>query len=295
MTILEALSSGARKLILEEVAKDDTRPVSAYALSKVSGYTIRAISKECKRLAQADILAPVRIGKGQNGYIFSDSSNAQGLRSMILESLQKKENDSVVEKIAKKLRMTDYYISLPLGLKVSYDVFYAPNYLLVVVDKGNTRAVNFLEDIARKTRKGKVIVKEESLWGREYKFDTTIGASVASIEQAIADGLDYYSTIKDTEIIRVLLARTSSVDIKKLNKLSNIRGASRAYKLLSIKNEFLKDHSFLEFKQRAIRNEIDRSFSNDLKAELLPTLFPNETYQTEQIQLLNNALPNSPT
>lgn len=294
MALLEVLSSGARKLILEELAKDDTRPVSAYALAKVSGYTQRAISEECKRLAQADILKPIKIGEGQNGYIYNDSPTAQGLRSLILDNLQRVESKSVVEKIAKNLRMTDYYISLPLGLKVSYDVFYAPNYLLVIVDKNNTKAVDFLENIANETKEGKVIVKKESLWGREYKFDTTIGASVASIEQAMADGLEYYPKIKDAEIIRVLLARTSSIDIKKLSKLSDIRGASRAYRALSLKDKFFKDYSSKEFQGRAIRNDADRFFSSDLKVEILPTLFPNETYQQEQIQILNSALPNLP-
>ncbi|AFU59828.1 hypothetical protein Ngar_c29090 [Candidatus Nitrososphaera gargensis Ga9.2] len=292
MALLEILSSGARKLILEELAKDDTRPVSAYALAKVSGYTQRTISEECKRLARADILKPVKIGEGQNGYVYNDNPIAQGLRSLILDNLQRMESNSVVEKIAKNLRMTDYYISLPLGLKVSYDVFYVPNYLLVIVDKNNTKAVDFLENIAKETKEGKVIVKKESLWGREYKFDANTGASIASIEQAMADGLEYYQTVKDTEVIRVLLARTSSIDIKKLNKLSDIRGASRAYRALSLKDRFLKDYSSKEFQKRAIRNDIDGFFSSDLKAQILPTLFPNETYRPEQIQMLNNALPN---
>lgn len=290
LTILEMLASGVRKLLLEEVAKDKDRPVSAYALSKVSGYTLRAISEECKRLVQVGILKPVEIGKGQTGYVYNDSPDAQRLRSFLMNSLQEKESDSVVEKIAKQLRLTDYYISLPLALKVSYDVFYAPNYLLVVVDKDNRYAVNFLKEIANETKEGKIIVKEESLWGREFKFDEIIGASLASIEQAIADGLNYYPTIKDTEIIRVLLARTSSIDIDKLNKLSDITGASRAYALLSVKNNFVQDNSILEFRKRAIRNNIDRLFVNDLKSEILPILFPNESYQTEQSQMLNKAL-----
>ena len=292
LALLEVLNSRARKLILEELAKDDTRPVSAYALAKVSGYTQRAISEECKRLTRAEILKPVKIGEGQNGYIYNDSPTAQGLRSLILDNLQQTKSESVLERIAKNLRMTDYYISLPLGLKISYDVFYAPNYLLVVVDKNNTKAVDFLENIANETKEGKVIVKKESLWGREYKFDTNTGASLASIEQAMADGLKYYPTIRDTEIIRVLLARTSSIDIKKLSKLSDIRGASRAYRALSLKDRFLKDYSTAEFQRRAVRNDVDRFFLSDLKAEILPTLFPNETYQPEQIQILDNAVPN---
>ncbi len=271
-----------------------TRPVSTYALTKVSGYAPRAISKECKQLAEAGILKPVKTGKGQNGYIYGDNPAAQELRSLVLNDLWRKESNSIVEKIAKNLRMTDYYISLPLGLAVSYNVFYAPNYLLVVVDKNNTKAVDFMENIANETKEGKVIVKKESLWGKEYRFDAKIGASLASIEQAMADGLKYYPTIKDTEIIRVLLARTSSIDIKKLNKLSDIRGASRACRALCLKDRMLKDNSSAGFKGRAVRNDVDEVFSNDLKAEILHTLFPNETCQPEQIQILNNALPNLP-
>lgn len=290
LTILEILSSGVRKMLLEEVAKDKDRPVSAYALARVSGYTVRAVSEECKRLVQAGILKPVEIGKGQAGYIYNDGPDAQRLRTLIVNSLQEKQSNSVVEKIAKRLRMTDYYISLPLALKVSYDVFYAPNYLLVVVDKDNRDAVNFLRNLAMEIEEGKLIIKEESLWGRKFKLDEVIGASLASIEQAIADGLGYYTTIKDTEIIRVLLARTSIIDIEELARLSDIGAASRAYTLLRIKNNFVQDNSILEFQKRAIRNNVDRFFLDDLKSEILPILFPNESYKTEQSQALNNAL-----
>jgi hypothetical protein len=283
--------SATRGLVLQEVAKA-SQPVSAFAISKVSGSNKKNVYEECDKLRKLGIFKAFPIGKNQTGYLFSDNEEASYLKQFFFSALNKTgaKQKSDVEKIASTLPMTDYYISLPVSLRTTFDVFYAPNYLLTFVDKEDKEGLKRLRQLFFNKNngngEGRVIVKPVSLRAREFKYDKNLGASLATNEQAIADGLNYYGQIADKEVIRTLLARASDFDLDKVAELLNKkRGMTRLLAVLLVikavlgKLEDEEEERILEYLQKERRGDgvpLDSKFKTDLESQAIPLLLPND-------------------
>lgn len=189
--------------------------------------------------------------------------------------------------------MTDYYFSLPFALRITFDVFYSPRYLMIFVDKRNRAMISQLQKLIQsavvldKPQQPKVIFKAVSLWGREFKYDTVMDAPLASNEQSISDGLNYYGEIRDREIIRTLLTRTSDFDLGKIIDKLNEKGMTRLSSIIVMKSKITGKFDS-EVEQGLLQNRkapmrLDKNFKSDLGIETIPMLFPNdEAYQRKE-------------
>lgn len=282
--------SKTRSVVLEEVAKA-TEPLSASSVSRAAGIDAKNVYQEVNRLKELGIFNEIPIGKNQKGYKYSDSPEAKALLEFVRTVLSKR-SQSLVEKVANSFPASEYYISLPIALRISFDVFYSPSYLLLLVDKRMRDATT--EFVRRLGPDGqKIILKVASLRGREFNYDEAFGASLASNEQAIADGLNYYENIRDKEIIRTLLTRFEDIDLESVERWLNSQGANRLRVIMTLRNGFFADRNkqnaladyqarFLEFiNKRYEERPVKGSFKWDLKNEAIPSLLPNDQTDRE--------------
>lgn len=270
--------SKSKTVVLEEIAKA-VEPVNAYALARVSGLDPKNVYEECARLNRLGIFRSVTTGRNQTGYLYSNTEEAEKLRELVTSLTKKRKSrrttSNVIEMISASLPMTEYYFSLPLALRITFDVFYSPRYLMIFVGKRN-RAISpklrsSMVDLPN------VIIKAVSLWGREFKYDQVIDAPLASNEQAIADGLNYYGEIRDKEIIRTPLARTSDFDLRKVIDKLNEKGIVRLYAIVLMMNRIagkLESEQLLDSLQKSMKGamSLDKRFKSDLGTEAIPML-----------------------
>lgn len=277
--------SKSKAVVLEEVAKA-VQPVSAYAIARVSGLDPKNIYEECAKLYDVGLFQSIPTGKNQSGYLYSDSEAARKLLEFVqifaTKQRAKLGRQSVIEKLATLLPMTDYYVSLPLALRISFDVFYSPNYILIFVDRRDKSVITKLrKSLQSKPRRNHVIIKAISLWGREFKYDEVTGVSLASNEQSIADGLNYYEELRDREVIRTLLTRTLDFDLRKVRDKLNYKGTTRLCSIIAVKNKLSVRLGAVELQVLdLLRNRkkilLDEEFKSDLANEVIPALFPND-------------------
>jgi hypothetical protein len=240
---------------------------------------IKNIYEECRRLTELGVLRKVVTGKNSSGYLFSDSQRASKLREFCLYEDQTK--TGLVGKIAAALPLTEYYFSLPIGLRKTLDVFYSPNYLLLCTNKADRKQA---EQVVRVVDKGKKVkIKPVSLRAKEFGYDDAFKASVATDEQAIADGLNYYPELQDREIIRTLLARTSDFNLRSIINQLNPGGTARLLAILTVKKEVLKENrdDLSSELSRRERSRLDSRFRKDLENEAIPLLLPNDETDSE--------------
>ncbi len=300
--------SKSRALVLEEVAKT-LESVSAYAIARISGLDPKNVYRECVRLTDLGIFQSIPVGKNQTCYQYSKTSQAEQLRQFVgsLVSEQKTKGESTVEKIAASLPMTDYYVSLPIALRTTLDVFYSPDYVMIFIDERNRAMIPELlrfsgatANIVRKRRqrqqKTGVIINLVSLWGREFKYDEATGVSLASNEQSIADGLNYYNEIRDREIVRTLLTRASSFDMRKVIEKLTEKGLTKLYALILLKKQTIgklekEEETALGLLQKRKVTRLGRGFRSDLENEAIPVLFPNdEAYNGNTMERANETV-----
>ncbi len=284
----EIFGSKTRALVLSEVAKA-TRPVNGYSLAKVSGFDIKNIYEECRRLTELGVLREVLTGKNRTGYLFSDNQRAAKLREFCL--FEDKTRTDLVGRIAAALPLTEYYLSLPVSLRKTLDVFYSPNYLLLFINKAGG---HLAEKVVRAVDDGKnVKIKPVSLRAREFGYDPVFKASLATDEQAIADGLNYYQEIQDREIIRALFARTSDFDLESIVKKLDPKGTERLLAILLVKMEIFKEDwkGISGELMKRKRSRLDSRFRRDLESEAIPLLLPNdEAYRENSFSSASEAI-----
>ena len=282
--------------MLEEIAKA-IEPVNANALSRVSGLDPKNVYEECARLNRLGIFRSVTTGRNQTGYLYSNTEEAEKLREFVRSLLTKKRKSrrttsNVIEMISASLPMTEYYFSLPLALRITFDVFYSPRYLMIFVDKRNRAIIPKLR--SSMVDLPNVIIKAVSLWGREFKYDQVIDAPLASNEQSIADGLNYYGEIRDREIIRTLLARTSDFDLRKVIDKLDEKGIVRLYAIVLMMNRIagkLESEQLLAYLQKSMKGamSLDKRFKSDLGSEAIPMLLPNDEMYSGEDKTLSKA------
>jgi hypothetical protein len=282
--------SKTRTLVLDEVAKA-VQPVNAFALARVSGLDPKKVYEECAKLNSIGIFDRIATRKNQTGYLYTNSEEAKKLKQFVLSIIKKRSGASIIEKLSASLPITDYYVSLPIALKITFDVFYSPDYVLLFLDRRDKAMIPTLlkylrsanVDLVQK-RPSRIIIKAVSLWGREFKYDKLINAPLASNEQSIADGLNYYREIRDRELIRTLLTRTSDFDLRKVvDKLSE-KGKTRFYAIIAIKKKVLgkldkqEEEVLASFQSRLEGKSfrLDNVFKSDLSIEAIPMLLPND-------------------
>lgn len=173
--------------------------------------------------------------------------------------------------LSDSLQLGRYYVSLPLALRITYDVFYAPNYLLIVAD-GQETAAN-VNEIAARFGDVRTIAKQASLRGREFYFDRSSAITLASTEQAIADGLNWYSEIRDPEVIRVLLATPYRLDLSRLVRLLSDLGRKRAYEIFDRRRVVYGESPPIKYLE-PMKRKLD-SLIEDLNKEWRAILLPN--------------------
>jgi hypothetical protein len=295
VTAQAIFGSKSKTVVLEEVAKA-VQPVSAHAIARVSGLDPKNVYEECAKLNSIGIFRSITTGKNQTSYLYSNSKEAEKLRqfvqSLIIRKKERAGGPSVIEKISASLPMTDYYVSLPVALRITFDVFYYPAYVMIFVDQRDKAMIPELLKSLQSANVGQlqqksigVIIKAVSLWGREFKYDEVTDAPLASNEQSIADGLNYYGEIRDREIIRTLLTRTSDFDLRKVVEKLSEKGKTRLYAIIAIKNKIRgkldnqeEQEALASFQNR--RGEkafrLDNGFKSDLSLEAIPMLFPND-------------------
>ena len=191
----------------------------------------------------------------------------------IERSIRKKADSSLLQVLTESIQLGRYYFSLPFALRITYDVFYAPNYLLIVSDDDATLAI--ANEIAAKFPDVRLASKNAPLRGREFYFDKSFETTLASTEQAIADGLNWYSEIRDPELIRVLLATPYRFDWLRLSRLLSDLGKKRAYEILDRRRIVYGESPPMNYLKPMNRN-VD-SLIKDLDKEWQSILLPNRS------------------
>lgn len=272
---LSIFGSRTRAMVLEEVAKA-VRPLSASSIARVGGVDAKNVYEEFGKLKQLGIFYEVPIGKNQKGYTYSDSQVATKLKEFIKLMLEK-QSESIIDRIAAFFPIADYYISLPVSLRVTFDVFYSPTYLLLFVNKGiKSIAAKFVRSLGAAGTG--ILLKPVSLWGREFRYDEARRASLATNEQAVADGLNYYDDIRDREVIRTLITRTSDIDLNSVIAKLDRSGITRLWAILAIKDAIVGDvdKDLLDLISRRREKFLMGFFGSDLESEIVPLLLPND-------------------
>ncbi len=286
--------SKSKTVVLEEVAKA-VQPVSAYAIARVSGLDPKSVYEECAKLNSFGIFKGISTGKNQTSYLYSDNEEAEKLKQFVLSLVKRQRaaagEESVVQKISALLPMTDYYVSLPYGLRITFDVFYSPAYVMIFVDQRDNAMIPELLKSVESVNKGQlqtrekpsIIIKVVSLWGREFKYDEVTAAPLASNEQSIADGLNYYGEIRDREIIRTLLTRTSDFDLRSVIYKLSAKGMARLYAIIMMKKKVRgkldnkeEEEALASLQNRKKIFRLDDNFKSDVRNEAIPMLLPND-------------------
>lgn len=101
---------------------------------------------------------------------------------------------------------------------------------------------------------------------------------MATNEQAVADGLNYYDNIRDREVIRTLITRTSDIDLNSVIAKLDRSGITRLWAILAIKDAIVGDvdKDLLNLISRRREKFLRGFFGSDLESEIVPLLLPND-------------------
>ena len=273
--------SRARTVALEETAKA-CYPLTASSIARARGLDLKTIYREFSRLSEIGIFSPVLIAKNQTGYVFSQSESAMKLRDFII-TYRKSREVTYIDKIRESLPSSDYVISLPLALSIPYDVFYVPTYLMVfVTSRYRTNIQQLLEDMGSDS--SRIYVFFESLRGRIQRYDDQLRVPLATNEQAIADGLNYFPIIKDREIIRTLISRFDELDLDAIARKLKGEGMKRFMLTLMAKGvvegkSYVSTYKWAKkFGQQYRKTKFanDDDFGNALIEEVIPLVLSND-------------------
>lgn len=265
------LGGRARAAVLDALGLARDNALSGYTIAKLFRLGLNETYVILKELESTGI---VEVIQGKRRYYRLRNGDASTKFIEAVRALDKagEPDDPLLSTIRDRLSLGKYYVSLPYALRITYDVFYMPGFLLLVVEDEAT--FEKTQRIRENFKDTKFIVKKSSLRGREYYFDESLRVALASNEQALADGLNWYSDIRDTEIIRVLLAYPGRFDLEKLATILESIGKKRARTILERRKAVYGSGPPLEIFGDTMRRSVDPIIS-DLRQEWKSILLPN--------------------
>lgn len=265
------LGGSTRAAVLEAVRMARDNALSGYAIAKQFRLGLKETYSVLRELEKNGI---VEVTQGKRRYYRLGRGETATKLVEAVEALYKRRepDDPLLDIIRERLYIGKYYVSLPYALRITYDVFYAPSYVLLVVEDEAT--LDQAQSVGKNFSDTRLVVKRSSLRGREYYFDETLRVSLASNEQAIADALNWYYDVRDTEVIRILLASPGRFNLRKVSGLLNSIGKKRAYAILERRKTVYGYGPTLELFGGPMRTGVDPLVS-DLNQEWKSVLNPN--------------------
>lgn len=248
-------------------------PLSGSTIARLFGLNLQSTYRCISRLRDLGVVEEISKGSGKQRLYRLTKNDLTKQVVDVVRALRRNRlaQSDILQSLSESLRLGRYYVSLPLALRITYDVFYAPNYLLIVADDDET--VANVETATTKFRDIRIISKQSSLRGRQFYFDKSLGITLASTEQAMADGLNWYSEIRDPELVRVLLATPYRVDLSRVVRLLSDLGRKRAYEIFDRRRVvYGESPSFTRLEP--MKKKVD-PLVEDLNKEWRAVLLPN--------------------